>query len=220
MLSVTFSASTRSGSASPVTETELLFHMPMSSKPLFSSRYVKWKAGPWFTSSKPRPGALCQTPTSRSGSLKGRGFNRTPFTTLKMALLAPIPTASVVTATIVNNGVLTNLRVTYRNWVLKDCIPCLSTKRFEPAVPAAGPQTHQDLRPGRGPIGNEPDPRLQLVASVPIRSRSQKGSSTMVVLFPVSRNQRDRDRRPRQRTTRKLRLATRGGRLSGRSKLT
>ena len=76
------------------------------------------------------PGALCQTPTSLSGSLKGRGFNRTPFTTLKMALLAAIPTASVVTATIVNTGVRTNLRMTQRNWLLKDCMACLSARRL------------------------------------------------------------------------------------------
>ena len=44
--------------------------------------------------------------TRRSGSAYGRGFNSTPLTTLKMALLAPIPRASVSTATSVNAGLL------------------------------------------------------------------------------------------------------------------
>ena len=37
------------------------------------------------------PGARCQTPTRRSGSWNGSGFSSTPYTTLKIAVLAPIP---------------------------------------------------------------------------------------------------------------------------------
>jgi len=42
--------------------------------------------------------------TSRSASEKGSGFRRTAFTTLKMALLAPIPRARVAIATRLNPG--------------------------------------------------------------------------------------------------------------------
>ncbi len=60
----------------------------------------------------PSPGAVCQTPTSRSGSWKGSGFNSTPRTTLKMAVLAPMPSASVSTATEANSGVRRRRRIT------------------------------------------------------------------------------------------------------------
>jgi hypothetical protein len=50
-------------------------------------------------------------PTSRSGSAYGNGLRSTPLTTLKMALFAPIPSASVSTATMVNPGLLTSRRI-------------------------------------------------------------------------------------------------------------
>ena len=46
----------------------------------------------------PIPGAVCQTPTSVFGSSNGSGFSSTPRTTLKIAVLAPMPSASVKTA--------------------------------------------------------------------------------------------------------------------------
>ena len=85
-------------------------HIPTLSNVRLSSAYVKCRAGDWFTSSKPRPGAVCQIPTSRSGSLKGRGRRSTPSTTLKMAALLPIPTARVSTATALNMGARRSLR--------------------------------------------------------------------------------------------------------------
>ncbi len=42
--------------------------------------------------------------TMRAASGYGRGFNSTPFTTLKRAVLAPIPRAMVMRATIVKPG--------------------------------------------------------------------------------------------------------------------
>src|SRR3954454_10666558 len=50
------------------------------------------------------PGAECQTPTRRSASGYGRGLTRTPLTTLKIAVLAPIPSPSVRTATTEKSG--------------------------------------------------------------------------------------------------------------------
>ena len=52
-------------------------------------------------------------PTSRFGSAYGSGFSSTPCTTLKIALFAPIPRASVSTATIVNPGLLSSRRIVY-----------------------------------------------------------------------------------------------------------
>src|SRR6266478_7481538 len=48
--------------------------------------------------------------TSRSGSLKGNGRSNTPLTTLKMAVFAPMPRASVSTATAVKPGFFSNWR--------------------------------------------------------------------------------------------------------------
>jgi hypothetical protein len=47
----------------------------------------------------------------RSGSPYGRGFNNTPFTKLKIAVLASIPMASVKTATVANPGLFRRVRI-------------------------------------------------------------------------------------------------------------
>ena len=59
-------------------------------------------------------GGTCGTETSRSGCGKGRGFKRTALTTLKMAVLAPIPTASTMTAAAVKPGLLARPRRPWR----------------------------------------------------------------------------------------------------------
>jgi len=51
-----------------------------------------------------RGAAVCQTPISAPASGYGSGFNRTPLTTLKTALLVPTPMAMVSTVTTVNIG--------------------------------------------------------------------------------------------------------------------
>lgn len=55
-------------------------------------------------------GLLSQSLTKRSGLLKGSGFSRTVLTTLKIAVLAPTPRATVITATAVNPGDLKCVR--------------------------------------------------------------------------------------------------------------
>ena len=60
------------------------------------------------------PGAVCHSPTSRSGSGKGSGFSRTPLTTLKMAVLAPMPSASVTSVARVKAGVRSRRRAACR----------------------------------------------------------------------------------------------------------
>jgi hypothetical protein len=47
----------------------------------------------------------------RSGSSSGSGCNKTALTTLKIALLAPMPRASVNTATNVKPGVFSSIRI-------------------------------------------------------------------------------------------------------------
>ncbi len=47
---------------------------------------------------------------SRPGSRYGSGFINTPCTTLKIAVVAPMPRPSVTTATAVNPGVRASVR--------------------------------------------------------------------------------------------------------------
>ena len=51
------------------------------------------------------PGAVCHTPISRFGSGNGKALISTLLITLKMAVLAPIPKASVIIVASVNRGV-------------------------------------------------------------------------------------------------------------------
>ena len=60
----------------------------------------------WF---RPLAGAECQKVIKRSGSFTARGRNNTAFTTLKIAVFAPMPSASVSTAIAVNAGLLRTL---------------------------------------------------------------------------------------------------------------
>ena len=52
----------------------------------------------------PNDEASSHTITSRSGSVNGRRWNSTAFTTLKIAVLAPMPSASVTTTAAVKPG--------------------------------------------------------------------------------------------------------------------
>src|SRR5262245_22779277 len=82
-------------------------HKPNSWKVRFSSRYVKYIVGEqlMLPMSEVTPGATCQTPNNACGCGYGSGLISTPFTTLNMAVLAPMPNASVTNATMVNIGV-------------------------------------------------------------------------------------------------------------------
>jgi hypothetical protein len=73
------------------------------------------KFGPDITAR--RPSLVWYTPTSRSGCGYGSGRSRTPLTTLKMAVLAPMPSARVIAATAVNPGDFTRRRrANWRSW--------------------------------------------------------------------------------------------------------
>jgi hypothetical protein len=60
---------------------------------------------------KPFPGLLERAIISRSGSGNGRGLRRTALTTLKIAVVAPIPSASATTATTAKPGLLASVRM-------------------------------------------------------------------------------------------------------------
>ncbi len=60
---------------------------------------------------RPFAGAACQNVINRSGSFSGSGRNKTAFTTLKIAVFAPIPIASVNTAIAANAGFFNNPRI-------------------------------------------------------------------------------------------------------------
>src|SRR5260370_10506731 len=69
------------------------------------------------TPRKPAPGLLKVTFCKRSGSRKGRERNKTAFTMLKMAALAPMPRARVSTTTTVNRGDLRRTRrANFMSW--------------------------------------------------------------------------------------------------------
>src|SRR5579872_348961 len=70
--------------------------------------YLGMEAEPQQPSRKARP-----TCTRRSESLNGKGCSSTPFNTEKMAVFAPIPSASAETATAVNPGFLRRTRRVY-----------------------------------------------------------------------------------------------------------
>src|SRR6516164_490159 len=66
-----------------------------------------------FQSSGPLP-KVSQTNTSRSGSGKVKGLNRVALITLKIVVLAPMPSASVSTATTVRPRFFISIRMPYR----------------------------------------------------------------------------------------------------------
>src|SRR5262249_16772118 len=71
-----------------------------------------------------------QTQTNRSGSAKGNGRIRTAFTRLKIAVLAPMARARVMSAIAVNAGRFSKLRTPYRTSLNKVSIIVLSDTEF------------------------------------------------------------------------------------------
>ena len=67
-----------------------------------------WRAG--ATEKRPYCGTRSKTRTRPSESGHGSGRNITVLTTLKMAVVAPIPSARVRTAMVVKPGVLRSVR--------------------------------------------------------------------------------------------------------------
>src|SRR3989454_12001952 len=63
-----------------------------------------------------------ETNTSRPGSLNGSGRRRTALTTLKIAVFAPMPSASVSTATAVKPGFFSNWRKANLRSFITQCL--------------------------------------------------------------------------------------------------
>ena len=62
-------------------------------------------------------GTFSPSATNRPASLKGSGWRSTPFTTLKIALFAPMPSTSVSTATAVKPGFFSSIRnANFKSW--------------------------------------------------------------------------------------------------------
>ncbi len=91
-----------SGSPAPVRVHVELKEAARPSKEPIRSRQAK--NSPKETGVSDDGGWWSSTRTSRSGSRNGSGRNRTPRATLKMTVVAPIPSASVSTASVVNPG--------------------------------------------------------------------------------------------------------------------
>ena len=82
--------------------------MPL--KTVLCSRQSRKFAGDGVFFGKPRWVAFSQTRTSWSGFLNGSGRSRIALTTLKMAVFAPMPSASASTAMAVNAGLFVSIR--------------------------------------------------------------------------------------------------------------
>src|SRR5438309_6678258 len=79
-----------------------------------ANKLVCWRASRSASGLMPghQPRSLCTTPscTNRSGCSTGSGSNTAVFTTLTMAVVAPMPSARVSTATAVKPGFFSNWR--------------------------------------------------------------------------------------------------------------
>ncbi len=94
---------TRSGSPEPVTVNDMWLMPAKPLKLVDCDRKSIIRPGP--SGSMSPPGRVFQRKTSRSGRGNGSGLMRAALMTLKIAVLAPIPSARVRIATKVNPGV-------------------------------------------------------------------------------------------------------------------
>ena len=68
--------------------------------------------------------AVVQTDTSCDGSSTGSGLSSTAFTSVKIVVLAPMPSASESAATMVNPGLFASSRApNFRSWKNVDMLP-------------------------------------------------------------------------------------------------
>src|SRR6476646_6243097 len=97
------------------------------------------------------------TTTRVSGARYGSGLRRTPRTTEKIAVFAPMPSASVTSATTVNTGVAINERYAcLRSWITKASSGSLGSKRLQ-GVEARGAARGNRTREDSGHSENQAD---------------------------------------------------------------
>ena len=122
-LAVTCCDGIRSASAVPVMVISALRTAPTASNEwLWSRQSRKFR---YDTVSLGNCGQCSANSTSLCGSRYGSGRSSTAFTMLNIALFAPIPNASVSTATHANPLSFLSLRNAYRKFRATSPIPCL-----------------------------------------------------------------------------------------------
>ena len=100
----TASVRMRSGSPVPVRFVAPSLNAAIAANDVASRRQSKKSAGDTAPYMRPSRGRCSASDMIRSASAYGRGRQRTASTTLKIAVLAPMPRASAATATSVNDG--------------------------------------------------------------------------------------------------------------------
>src|ERR1035438_9171744 len=103
--------------------------------------------GHMFTSGRLIALALCHRPMSWSGWEYGSGFSSTPSITLKIAVLAPMPSARVSTVTKVNRGERARRRTTWCNRIPPSTKPQPESLQF---LCVASAQRHNRRTPAAG----------------------------------------------------------------------
>jgi hypothetical protein len=106
----TRAAVTRSGSPWPEMSTCSSRKAPRVLNDLCSRTKMAKSGAEKPTLGYPIPGKPSPSAMSLDGSLNGKGRKSTVFTTLKIAVFAPMPSASVTTATAVKPGFLASIR--------------------------------------------------------------------------------------------------------------
>src|SRR5437762_11687494 len=82
-----------------------------------------------FTKSCPCSRWFSDNDTRRSESGYGRGFSKTPLTRLNIAVFAPMPSASVCTATAVKPGFFSNWRKANLRSFITQCLHWIDIRR-------------------------------------------------------------------------------------------
>ena len=110
---------TLTGSGPPRMKLELLAGMRVTAeRTRVSPRICTMKGYDTSTNGALRSGTLCEYRTRRSGSANGSGRSSTASTTLKTAVLAPMPRASAPAATAKKRGRRDNARRAQRRSVI------------------------------------------------------------------------------------------------------
>jgi hypothetical protein len=117
------------------------------------------------------------------GSPYGSGRRRTPFTIVKMAVLAPIPSVSAATARSAKIGLRANMRHAYRASIVSDCqfmgVLSLCDRRSRSAfVKHVGDRADREGRHHRAAAGvprRDGDRAARAPSSAPNRSRNSRG---------------------------------------------
>ena len=104
------SSSTRSGCSRPSSVALRPWEIDISWNDRFSVRTSMYWPGDGQSSGMLIPGDRSHSTASRSGLGYGKGFSRTPLTTLKIAVLAPIPMASDAMMMKVETGLRRSMR--------------------------------------------------------------------------------------------------------------